>query len=129
MDKALEKKALFYNMRSRELEVKIGDLVLLGQFQGDKKVKFVGPFKVLELRNNNFVINFDSERMMVNLDQLRVYTLRESGSDDSQFSCGFLQIPLSNESSIPQSNRPIEKSQPHDMLRAKYSECHFCKAT
>lgn len=74
---------------------------------------------MLELRNNSFVINFDSERMMINLDQLRVYTFRESGSYGSQLSSGFSQIPLPNESYSSELNMPIDNSQPHDMLRAK----------
>lgn len=101
MEKTLEKKTLYYNIRSRDFKVKIDDLVLLGKhwsFSRRQKSlakflpKFVDPFNVLELRNNNFLINFDIERMVIN-DQLRVYKFRESGSYVSQLSCSFSQIP------------------------------------
>lgn len=87
-------------MRRRQLDVKVGDFVLMEKHRlssrRQKRVakfgpKFVGSFKVLEMRNVNLDINVYGERITVNLDQVRVHRLKENGSEGSQLSSGVLE--------------------------------------
>lgn len=76
----------------------MGDFILLEKHWlsstlQKRAAKFVGPFKVLEVMNNNLVIDVGGERMTFNLDQVRVYRFRADGSKDSQMSSGISQIP------------------------------------
>lgn len=83
--KVQKRQALYYNMRRRELEIKMGDFVLFDKHWRQKNVaKFFGPFKACHEINNNLVTDVDGERMTVNLDQVRVYKFREDVSEGSQ---------------------------------------------
>lgn len=73
-------------MRRRELEIKVGEIVLLEKYwlssSRQKRVakfdpKFDGPYEVLEVRNNNLVTDVEGVRTTVNLDQVTVYKFRE----------------------------------------------------
>lgn len=62
--------------------------------------KFVGSFKLFVVVKNNLVVGVDGEFRRwttVNLDQVRVYKVREN-SERSQMSNANSQLPLSRES-------------------------------
>lgn len=59
--------------------------------------KFVGPFKVLEVVNNNVIIDVAGEKTTVNLDQIRVYKFRND-NETSQMSSGESQLLWSRKS-------------------------------
>ncbi|GFW30898.1 transposon Tf2-9 polyprotein [Trichonephila clavipes] len=84
-----------YNLRRRDVHIKMNDLVLLQTHYlsaaGKKQVgkfmpKFEGPYKVLEIKGNNLVIWKNGRNITVNIDQVRVYRPRQSDtiSSDSQ---------------------------------------------
>ncbi|GFU05680.1 retrovirus-related Pol polyprotein from transposon 412 [Trichonephila clavipes] len=84
-----------YNLRRRDVHIKVNDLVLLQTHflsaAGRKQVgkfmpKFEGPYKVLEIKGNNLVIWKNGRNITVNIDQVRVYRPRQSDtiSSDSQ---------------------------------------------
>ncbi|GFX09704.1 uncharacterized protein TNCV_653031 [Trichonephila clavipes] len=84
-----------YNLRRRDVHIKVNDLVLLQTHflsaAGKKQVgkfmpKFEGPYKVLEIKGNNLVIWKNGRNITVNIDQVRVYRPRQSDtiSSDSQ---------------------------------------------
>ncbi|GFT73489.1 retrovirus-related Pol polyprotein from transposon 412 [Trichonephila clavipes] len=71
-----------YNLRRRDVHIKVNDLVLLQTHflsaAGRKQVgkfmpKFEGPYKVLEIKGNNLVIWKNGRNINVNIDQVRVY--------------------------------------------------------
>lgn len=85
--KAQKWQDVYCNMCRKELEIKVGDFVLVEKLllssSRKKKVanfgsKFIGPFKVGEVVNNNMVIDVNRKRLMVNLYQVRVYKFREN---------------------------------------------------
>lgn len=72
-------------MKLSVLETKVRDFGMLknhwGSSNRQKKVakfglKFVGPFKLLEVVNNKFLIDVEVERTTVNLNQVRLYKFR-----------------------------------------------------
>ncbi|GFX14033.1 retrovirus-related Pol polyprotein from transposon 412 [Trichonephila clavipes] len=76
-----------YNLRRRDVHIKVNDLVLLQTHflsaAGRKQVgkfmpKFEGPYKVLEIKGNNLVIWKNGRNITVNIDQVRVYRPRQS---------------------------------------------------
>ncbi|GFV96726.1 retrovirus-related Pol polyprotein from transposon 412 [Trichonephila clavipes] len=76
-----------YNLRRRDVHIKVNDLVLLQTHflsaAGKKQVgkfmpKFEGPYKVLEIKGNNLVIWKNGRNITVNIDQVRVYRPRQS---------------------------------------------------
>ncbi|GFW07066.1 uncharacterized protein TNCV_3692621 [Trichonephila clavipes] len=77
----------YYNRKRREVNIKVNDLVLVqthfisaaGRLVVRKFLsKFEGPFRVLEVRNNNLIIWKRGRRVTVNIDQVRVYHPRQS---------------------------------------------------
>ncbi|GFT00152.1 uncharacterized protein TNCV_462481 [Trichonephila clavipes] len=81
-----------YNLRRRDVHIKVNDLVLLQTHflnaAGRKQVgkfmpKFEGPYKVLEIKGNNLVIWKNGKNITVNIDQARVYRPRQSDTISS----------------------------------------------
>ncbi|GFW76790.1 retrovirus-related Pol polyprotein from transposon 412 [Trichonephila clavipes] len=81
-----------YNLRRRDVHIKVNDLVLLQTHflsaAGKKQVgkfmpKFEGPYKVLEIKGNNLVIWKNGRNITVNIDQVRVYRPRQSDTINS----------------------------------------------
>ncbi|GFW87727.1 retrovirus-related Pol polyprotein from transposon 412 [Trichonephila clavipes] len=81
-----------YNLRRRDVHIKVNDLVLLQAHflsaAGRKQVgkfmpKFEGPYKVLEIKGNNLVIWKNGRNITVNIDQVRVYRPRQSDTISS----------------------------------------------
>ncbi|GFV94445.1 retrovirus-related Pol polyprotein from transposon 412 [Trichonephila clavipes] len=81
-----------YNLRRRDVHIKVNDLVLLQTHflsaAGKKQVgkfmpKFEGPYKVLEIKGNNLVIWKNGRNITVNIDQVRVYRPRQSDTISS----------------------------------------------
>ncbi|GFV05722.1 uncharacterized protein TNCV_2450501 [Trichonephila clavipes] len=82
----------YYNLRRRDVHIKVNDLVLLQTHflsaAGRKQVgkfmpKFEGPYKVLEIKGNNLVIWKNGRNITVNIDQVRVYRPRQSDTISS----------------------------------------------
>ncbi|GFV67183.1 uncharacterized protein TNCV_3669381 [Trichonephila clavipes] len=82
----------YYNRKRRELSIKENDLVsvqthfisaagrrVVGQFMP----KFEGPYRVLEVRNNNLIIWNKGKRVTVIIDQVRVYRPQQSDTISS----------------------------------------------
>ncbi|GFV86034.1 retrovirus-related Pol polyprotein from transposon 412 [Trichonephila clavipes] len=81
-----------YNLRRRDVHIKVNDLVLFQTHflsaAGRKQVgkfmpKFEGPYKVLEIKGNNLVIWKNGRNITVNIDQVRVYRPRQSDTISS----------------------------------------------
>ncbi|GFS90608.1 uncharacterized protein TNCV_4097991 [Trichonephila clavipes] len=82
----------YYNRKKREVNIKVNDLVLV-QFHfisavGKKVVgkfipKFEGPYRVLEVRNNNMTIWKRGRRVTVNIDQVWSYHLLRHSDTNS----------------------------------------------
>ncbi|GFW34787.1 uncharacterized protein TNCV_2157811 [Trichonephila clavipes] len=77
----------YYNRKKREVNIKINDLVLVQthfmsaagrRVVGKFMPKFEGPYRVLEVRNNNLIIWKKGKGVTVNIDQVRVYHPRQS---------------------------------------------------
>ncbi|GFU42979.1 uncharacterized protein TNCV_3141221 [Trichonephila clavipes] len=82
----------YYNPKRREVNIKVNDLVLVQTHfisaAGRKVVgkfmpKFEGPYRVLEVRNNNLIIGKKGKRATVNIDQVQVYCPRQSDAISS----------------------------------------------
>ncbi|GFW57164.1 retrovirus-related Pol polyprotein from transposon 17.6 [Trichonephila clavipes] len=72
----------YYNRKRREVNIKVNDLVLIQthfisaagrRVVGKFMPKFEGPYRVLEVRNNNLIIWNKDKRVTVHIDQVRVY--------------------------------------------------------
>ncbi|GFS82294.1 uncharacterized protein TNCV_3340261 [Trichonephila clavipes] len=72
----------YYNRKRREVNIKVNDLVLVQthfmsaagrRVVGKFMPKFEGPYRVLEVRNNNLIICKKGKRVAVNIDQVRVH--------------------------------------------------------
>ncbi|GFX09423.1 helitron_like_N domain-containing protein [Trichonephila clavipes] len=81
-----------YNLRRRDVHIKVNDLVLLQihflsaasrKQVGKFMPKFEGPYKVLEIKGNNLVIWKNGRNITVNIDQVRVYRPRQSDTISS----------------------------------------------
>ncbi|GFT07050.1 uncharacterized protein TNCV_1415881 [Trichonephila clavipes] len=97
-----EKGEKYYNRRWRDVQIKVNDWVLIKTHPlslATKKVvakfkpKFEGPYRVLEVKNNNIVIWRSGKRLTVNVNQVRIYRHRKcdqmelrTGSSDSNIS-------------------------------------------
>ncbi|GFX73642.1 transposon Ty3-I Gag-Pol polyprotein [Trichonephila clavipes] len=77
----------YYNRKRREVNIKVNDLVLVEthfmsaagrRVVGKFMPKFEGPYRVLEVWNNNLIIWKKGKRVTVNIDQVRVYHPRQS---------------------------------------------------
>ncbi|GFU40728.1 uncharacterized protein TNCV_3230891 [Trichonephila clavipes] len=81
-----EKWEKYYNRRRRDVQVKVNDWVLVATHplsSATRKVvakfkpKFEGPYRVLDVKNNNVVIWKAGKRLMINVDQVRIYRHRK----------------------------------------------------
>ncbi|GFY05923.1 retrovirus-related Pol polyprotein from transposon 412 [Trichonephila clavipes] len=77
----------YYNRKRREVNIKENDLVLVQthfisaagrRVVGKFMPKFEGPYRVLEVWNNNLIIWKKGKRVTVNIDQVRVYHPKQS---------------------------------------------------
>ncbi|GFU15698.1 retrovirus-related Pol polyprotein from transposon 297 [Trichonephila clavipes] len=82
-----EKWAKYYDRRRCDMQIKVNDWVLIKTHplsSATKKVvakfkpKFEGPYRVLEVKQNNLVIRRSGKRLTVNVDQVRIYHHRKS---------------------------------------------------
>ncbi|GFV06813.1 uncharacterized protein TNCV_4314081 [Trichonephila clavipes] len=81
----------YYNRKRREVSIKVNDLVLVQthfiraqerRMVGKYMPKFEGPYRVLEVRNNNLTIWKKGSRVTVNIDQVRIYNPRHSDTNN-----------------------------------------------
>ncbi|GFU03629.1 uncharacterized protein TNCV_199761 [Trichonephila clavipes] len=77
----------YYNRKRREVNIKVNDLVVVQthfisaavrRVVGKFMPKFEGPYRVLEVRNNNLIIWKNSKRVTDNIDKVRGYSPRQS---------------------------------------------------
>ncbi|GFX40311.1 uncharacterized protein TNCV_4319441 [Trichonephila clavipes] len=93
-----EKWEKYYNRRRRDLQIKVIDWVLVAKHplsSATRKVvakfkpNFEGPYRVLDVKNNNVVIWKAGKRLTINVDQVRIYRHRKcdeeigTGSSDN----------------------------------------------
>ncbi|GFY31117.1 uncharacterized protein TNCV_4360241 [Trichonephila clavipes] len=92
MRKQLKHWGKYYNRKRREVNIKVNDLVLVqthfksaagSRVVGKFMPKFEGPYRVLEVRNNNLIIWIKGKMVTVNIDQVRVYHPRQSDTISS----------------------------------------------
>lgn len=78
LERAKLKQKQFYDRQSREIQLQIGDLVLLKNEVGHKlENRYLGPFTVVELRNNSNVTIEDNKKkkaQTVHRDRLKHYS-------------------------------------------------------
>ncbi|GFW42877.1 uncharacterized protein TNCV_734101 [Trichonephila clavipes] len=81
-----EKWEKYYNIRRRDVQIKVNDWVLVATHSlssATRKVvakfkpKFEGPYRVLDVKNNNVVIWKAGKRLTINVDQVRIYRHRK----------------------------------------------------
>ncbi|GFT73249.1 uncharacterized protein TNCV_459631 [Trichonephila clavipes] len=81
-----EKQEKYYSRRRRHVQIKVNDWVLVATHplnSATRKVvakfkpKFEGPYKVLDVKNNNVVIWKAGKRITINVDQVRMYRHRK----------------------------------------------------
>ncbi|GFY10037.1 integrase_H2C2 domain-containing protein [Trichonephila clavipes] len=81
----------YYNRKRREVNIKVNDLVLVQthfisaagkRVVGKFMPKFEGPYRVLEVRNNNLIIWKKGKSVTVNIDQVQVYHPRQKTSSE-----------------------------------------------
>ncbi|GFX49794.1 uncharacterized protein TNCV_3073471 [Trichonephila clavipes] len=89
----------YYNRKRRVVNIKVNDLVLVQthfisaagrRVVGKFMPKFKGPYRVLEVRNNNLIILKKGKRVTVNSEQVRVYRPRQSDTISSDSHLGTL---------------------------------------
>ena len=76
IDRAKFKQKEFYDEKSRGMKLEKGDLVLIRNEAGHKlESKYLGPFKVIDLRLNGNVIIEDNKKkkQLVHRDRLKIY--------------------------------------------------------
>ncbi|GFX21775.1 retrovirus-related Pol polyprotein from transposon 412 [Trichonephila clavipes] len=82
----------YHYRKRREVNIKINDLVLVQthfisaagrRVVGKFMPKFEGPYRVLEVRNNNLIILKRGKRVTVNIDHVRVYRPQQSDTISS----------------------------------------------
>ncbi|GFY31509.1 uncharacterized protein TNCV_4693531 [Trichonephila clavipes] len=81
-----EKWRKYYNRHRRDVQIKVNDWVMVATHPlssatrkvADKfKPKFEGPYRVLDVKNNNVVIWKAGKRLTINVDQVRIYRHRK----------------------------------------------------
>ncbi|GFY24009.1 retrovirus-related Pol polyprotein from transposon 412 [Trichonephila clavipes] len=81
-----EKWKKYYNRRRRDVQIKVNDWVLIATHHlssatrkvvAKLKPKFKGPYRVLDVKNNNAVIWKAGKRLTINVDQVRIYRHRK----------------------------------------------------
>ncbi|GFV68433.1 uncharacterized protein TNCV_3128891 [Trichonephila clavipes] len=90
-----EKWKKYYNRRRRDVQIKVNYWVLVTTHplsSATRKVvakfkpKFEGPYRVLEVKNNNVVIWKAGKRLTINVDQVRMYRRRKC--DETEIGTG-----------------------------------------
>ncbi|GFY16846.1 uncharacterized protein TNCV_4338471 [Trichonephila clavipes] len=90
-----EKWEKYYNRRRRDVQIKVNDLVLIAAHplsSATRKVvakfkpKFEGPYRVLDVKNNNVVVWKAGKRLTINVDQVRIYRHRKC--DETEIGTG-----------------------------------------
>ncbi|GFW23611.1 retrovirus-related Pol polyprotein from transposon 17.6 [Trichonephila clavipes] len=90
-----EKWEKYYNRRRRDVQIKMNDWVLVATHplsSATRKViakfkpKFEGPYRVLDVKNNNVVIWKAGKRLTINVDQVRIYRHRKC--DETEIGTG-----------------------------------------
>ncbi|GFX63438.1 uncharacterized protein TNCV_3620411 [Trichonephila clavipes] len=90
-----EKWEKYYNRRRRRVQITMNDWVLVATHplsSATRKVvakfkpKFEGPYKVLDVKNNNVVIWKAGKRITINVDQVRIYRHRKC--DETEIGTG-----------------------------------------
>ncbi|GFW68564.1 retrovirus-related Pol polyprotein from transposon 412 [Trichonephila clavipes] len=90
-----EKWEKYYNRRRRDVQIKVNDWVLVATHplsSATRKVvakfkpKFEGPYRILDVKNNNVVIWKAGKRLMINVDQVRMYRHRKC--DETEIGTG-----------------------------------------
>ncbi|GFY12901.1 uncharacterized protein TNCV_3074611 [Trichonephila clavipes] len=85
----------YYNRRRRDVQIKVNDWVLVATHHlssATRKVvakfkpKFEGPYRVLDVKNNNVVIWKAGKRLTINVDQVRIYRRRKC--DETEIGTG-----------------------------------------
>ncbi|GFX69627.1 uncharacterized protein TNCV_1769961 [Trichonephila clavipes] len=93
-----EKWKKYYNRRRRGVQIKVNDWVLVAKhpLSSTRKVvakfkpKFEGPYRVLDVKNNNVVIWKAGKRLTINVDQVRIYRHRKC--DETEIGTGGSRI-------------------------------------
>ncbi|GFX75960.1 retrovirus-related Pol polyprotein from transposon 17.6 [Trichonephila clavipes] len=102
-----------YNRRRRDVQIKVNDWVLVATHplsSATRKVvakfkpKFEGPYRVLDVKNNNVVIWKAGKRLMINVDQFRIYRHRKC--DKTEIGTG-----NSNNGSLPDESSGFDRGQ------------------
>ncbi|GFW59609.1 uncharacterized protein TNCV_2756181 [Trichonephila clavipes] len=90
-----EKWEKYYNRRRRDVQIKVNDWVLIAthplssatrKVVAKFKAKFEGPYRVLNVKNNNVVIWKAGKRFTINADQFRIYRHRKC--DETEIGTG-----------------------------------------
>ncbi|GFX14005.1 uncharacterized protein TNCV_612101 [Trichonephila clavipes] len=90
-----EKWKKYYNRSRRDVQIKVNDWVLVATHplsSATRKVvakikpKFEGPYRVLDVKNNNVVIWKAGKRLTINVDQVRIY--RHMKCDETEIGTG-----------------------------------------
>ncbi|GFS82541.1 uncharacterized protein TNCV_2469901 [Trichonephila clavipes] len=90
-----EKWENYYNRRRRDVQIKVNDWVWVATHplsSATRKVvakfkpKFEGPYRVLDVKNNNVVIWKAGKRLTINVDQVRIYRHRKC--DETEIGTG-----------------------------------------
>ncbi|GFV08060.1 uncharacterized protein TNCV_1046891 [Trichonephila clavipes] len=85
----------YYNRRRRGVQIKVNDWVLVAthplslatrKIVANFKPKFEGPYRVLDVKNNNVVIWKAGKRLTINVDQVRIYRHRKC--DETEIGTG-----------------------------------------
>ncbi|GFV71904.1 uncharacterized protein TNCV_2458391 [Trichonephila clavipes] len=91
----------YYNRRRRDVQIRVNDLVLVATHplsSATRKVvamfkpKFEGPYRVLDVKNNNVVIWKAGKRLTINVDQVRIYRHRKC--DETEIGTGNSRITV-----------------------------------
>ncbi|GFT98117.1 retrovirus-related Pol polyprotein from transposon 17.6 [Trichonephila clavipes] len=127
-----------YNLRRRDVHIKVNDLVLLQTHflsaAGKKQVgkfmpKFEGPYKVLEIKGNNLVIWKNGRNITVNIDQVRVYRPRQSDtiSSDSPIETLYDEQEVSHGSNRSHQGQFKEHKKTSSQERPNYKRSKICR--
>ncbi|GFX71334.1 retrovirus-related Pol polyprotein from transposon 412 [Trichonephila clavipes] len=129
----------YYNRKRREVNIKVNDLVLVQthfiRAAGRRVVvkfmpKFEGPYRVLEIRNNNLIIWKKGKSVTVNIDQVRVYHPRQSDtiSSDSHVETLYGQRSSNGSSrSHPGKFKGSRKTSSEEMGRSDKKRSKICR--
>ncbi|GFX84866.1 uncharacterized protein TNCV_4996981 [Trichonephila clavipes] len=95
-----EKWTKYYNRRRRNFRIRVNDWVLLQthplssaarKVVAKFKPKFEGPYRVLEVHNNNLVLWKAGKRLTIIIDQVRLYHQRKSDENELEIRIAAVQ--------------------------------------